>query len=118
MSTRKPSINPCFLQDGTDGYCRQLADVSNQLHDRMDEITRAHSRTEKDIESMKVAFPAADYDGHRRYHQLLIEKLEETRKLRIAIQEKSISGLVWMGIIALGSLLWKGLLAWWATFPK
>lgn len=48
------------------------------------------------------AFPGGDIEGHRRYHDLVIKRTEEIRQLRIAIQTKTISGLVWAFLIFLG----------------
>lgn len=59
-----------------------------------------------DMETFKQAFSGGDHDGHRRYHDTLQEMLEERRRLRQAIQEKTISGLVWMALIAVGGAIW------------
>jgi hypothetical protein len=52
------------------------------------------------------AFPGADYIGHCRYHDLMIAQLEESRKLRIAVKEKTISGLVWFFIVGTALAIW------------
>lgn len=52
------------------------------------------------------AFPAGDYEGHCRYHQIMIDLLDERRKLRKTIQEKTIIGLVWLAIASVGTALW------------
>ncbi len=49
-----------------------------------------------------TAFPGGDIEGHRRYHQVMIERNLEIRRLRVAIQEKTISGLIWAFIVFLG----------------
>lgn len=64
------------------------------------------------VERFMNAFPGGDVDGHRRYHELKIEELEERRKLRKAIEEKTISGLIWSGVVAIGSFLFIGIKAW------
>ena len=68
-----------------------------------------HSLAE-DLEELRTdfvkAFPAGDFDGHRRYHELLVEQLEERRRLRIAIQEKTMSALAWSVMVALGAAIW------------
>lgn len=51
------------------------------------------------------AFAGNDLDGHRRYHEAVIERTAELRRLRVAIQEKTISGLVWVVILWLGHRL-------------
>lgn len=53
------------------------------------------------------AFPAGDIEGHRRYHEVMIETLAERRRLRIAIQEKTISALVWIVIVWTASAIWS-----------
>jgi hypothetical protein len=52
------------------------------------------------------AFPGGDHVGHCRYHDLMIDEIEERRKLRRAVQEKTISGLVWAGIVGLALASW------------
>lgn len=56
----------------------------------------------KQIELVMTAFPGKDFEGHRRYHETMIEMLAERRRLRQAVQEKTISGLVWAGIVGVG----------------
>lgn len=48
------------------------------------------------------AFAGGDPDGHRRAHEAMIDMIEEKRKLRVAIQEKTISGLIWAFILFVG----------------
>lgn len=59
---------------------------------------------------MKDAFPEGDPDGHRRHHELVIQREEERAKFW---QEMRIAGAKWMGIGVLGllvMLVWTGLL--------
>lgn len=53
------------------------------------------------------AFPDGDISGHQRYHTLMIERNSEIRRLRIAIQEKTISGLIWALLVFLGLCIWS-----------
>lgn len=53
-----------------------------------------------------AAFPGGDIEGHRRYHELIIERNAEMRRLRIAIQEKTISGLIWAALVFVGLSVW------------
>lgn len=53
-------------------------------------------------EKFKKSFPAGDHEGHCRYHDLIIERTAEIKKLRLAVQEKTISGILWAGIVSLG----------------
>jgi hypothetical protein len=72
---------------------RQLADAHHELTIR--------------VAAVENGFPGGDAEGHRRAHETMIEELEEKRKLRRAVQEKTISGLVWMFVVACGTALWN-----------
>lgn len=62
---------------------------------------------QKDLEQrFAEAFPGGDHRGHCRYHTIMIEQLEERRRLRRAVLEKSISGLVWAGMVFVGLAAW------------
>lgn len=52
------------------------------------------------------AFPAGDHIGHCRYHALMIEDIDSRKRLRQAIMEKTISGIVWAGVVVVGVSLW------------
>lgn len=52
------------------------------------------------------AFPSADIEGHRRYHEAMIEDLEARKRLAQAIKEKTISGLIWAAIVAMATAGW------------
>lgn len=58
-----------------------------------------------------AAFPGGDIDGHRRYHQLIIDNTDAKRALTQAIKEKTISGLIW------GMVVWLATSAY-AHLPK
>jgi len=58
------------------------------------------------LDTLSKAFPAGDIEGHKRYHQTMIDMLDERRKLRMAIQEKTISGLIWAGIVGISLAVW------------
>jgi hypothetical protein len=75
----------------------------------LEDMERRHTTSETAIADLTRAFPSADFDGHKRYHETMILKLEETRRLRVAIQEKTISGLVWAGIVGLALMVWHEL---------
>lgn len=72
--------------------------------ERLDSLERWRLDMEKRFAD---AFPGGDHIGHCRYHTLMIENLEERRKLRMAVQEKTISGLVWAALVALGIAVWQ-----------
>lgn len=66
----------------------------------MDEHVPNHSDIMAELKAIRGAFPGGDVEGHRRAHEAMMELLEERRRLRRAIQEKTISGLIWAGIVA------------------
>ena len=86
---------------------QEIRDDLAKIISKLNEIEEQNKLRDTSIASLKDAFPANDYGGHRRYHEILIASLEERRKLRIAIQEKTISGLIWAGIILLATSLWE-----------
>lgn len=59
------------------------------------------------VEAVERGFIQGDYDGHRRAHEAMMELVLERRKLRMAIQEKTISGLVWAVILGMGYAVWN-----------
>lgn len=65
-------------------------------------------RWQSDIERrFAEAFPGGDHIGHCRYHTLMIEEIEAKKKLRQAVMEKTIAGLVWGALVGLGILVWQ-----------
>jgi DNA-binding transcriptional MerR regulator len=85
-----------------------------EIKDKLDNIEIKQTEMLKKLEDVgvslneiKSAFPDEDFSGHARYHQALIERNVELRRLRVAIVEKSLSALVWLLIIWLGSALWR-----------
>lgn len=74
-------------------------------------ITKIQENHEDLDKKFKKAFPAGDHEGHCSYHKTMIEMLEERRKLRAAVQEKTISGLVWLLITSIGLAVWHEILS-------
>lgn len=74
------------------------------IEDRMEDL-------EMQVQRLSRAYPEGDIEGHRRYHELVIERTGEIRRLRVAIQEKTISALIWAAIVGASMLLWKGIVA-------
>jgi len=92
----------------------QLVLVLTEIRDsqcNMDKrITELETGIGKAIEDhVKMAFAGSDPEGHRRAHEVMIEMLEERRRLVAAVKEKTISGLfwaltIWMGIAILNQI--------------
>jgi len=76
--------------------------VEMDMNDRVDTL-------EQRVDTLFRAFPSGDVEGHRRAHDLMIEQLNERRRLRQAIQEKTISGLIWASVLGLGTMVWQAI---------
>lgn len=83
-----------------------MLDAQQKIVDRLDLAELRLVRHDERIADIASAFPNGDTEGHRRYHQTMIEILEERRRLRVAIQEKTISGLVWALMVFIGLAAW------------
>lgn len=66
---------------------------------------------ETDMRALKSAFPAGDTDGHRRYHELIIEEIDAKKRLRHAIIEKTIPGILWAALVWVLFACWNSLKA-------
>jgi hypothetical protein len=51
--------------------------------------------------SVKTAFPGGDFDGHRRYHELLISREEQKQQIRREIITHLLKGSTWAMLLGL-----------------
>lgn len=100
-------MNKLNQSDLAETHGPALAEILQGILDAQQQLLSRLDLQEANISRVLGAFPAGDPESHRRYHDALIEDLAERRKLRQAVQEKTISGLVWSGIVALGTLLYR-----------
>lgn len=63
-------------------------------------ITELH----KKIES---GFPYGDLTEHRKVHESYIKEAAERAALWKSVREKTITGIVWAGLMLIGSALWE-----------
>lgn len=54
------------------------------------------------LDKVLKAFPAGDIDGHRQYHDLMIEKNRALRQLSAAVKEKTLLWLICGFIVYVG----------------
>lgn len=74
----------------------------------IDERLEALERFRHDFEQRwQAAFPNGDHVTHCSYHQLMIEDIRDRKMLIKAVKEKTVAGLVWAGMIAVGLACWK-----------
>lgn len=78
------------------------------VNKRLESLERENEQMTKRISR---AFPGGDEEGHRVYHEGIKERNVELRRLRMAIQEKTISGLIWSFMVWACFQLWHALLA-------
>lgn len=83
-----------------------MIQVLKQIDKHALETSQRLSSIETKIEIIGGAFPAGDFEGHRRYHQSLIEVLEERRALYRSIREKTLIGILWAAIVWIGIAVW------------
>lgn len=75
-----------------------MAEVDPRALAEVDPIQRIDrlERWSIDMERRFVeAFPGGDYAAHCTYHELMIEDIRSRKRLRQAVMEKTITGLVW-----------------------
>ena len=77
--------------------------------DRLEELERWRLDMEK---RFAESFPAGDYGGHRRAHEVMMEDLQEKKKLRRAIVEKTVAGALWMLLVWLGWAVLQQVKGW------
>jgi hypothetical protein len=82
--------------------------LESEMSDRLEALERRVTEVE---EKFVHAFPAGDHEGHRRYHELMIEDIASRKRLRQAVMEKTIAGLVWGTIAGLAIAAWAYLKA-------
>jgi hypothetical protein len=75
--------------------------------DRVDTLEDEMGHVKRRVDDLYKAFPANDLEGHRRAHEAMIEDINTRKRLTEVIREKTISGLIWLGIVAIGTAVWK-----------
>lgn len=91
--------NPTLIQ-----HIIEIKDAQYQIVDRLNNMEKKYAFQ---IEELRKAFPAGDLDAHRRFHESMMVLTEEKRRLRVAIQEKTISGIIWAALVGTGIAIWN-----------
>ena len=97
------------LDLGGESFVEKISDLADSINLLVENAEASETRMEKaemSIEKLYKAYPSGDVDGHRRYHELIIENTEEKRRLRLAIKEKTYAGLAWAAIVAAVLYTW------------
>lgn len=78
-----------------------IVDLKNDLHKHIDDKT-------KELEEMiKSGFPHGDPKSHRSVHEKYIEEAEERAALRKTVIERTVTGVVWAGIVFVAIAIWE-----------
>lgn len=88
-----------------------MIQVLKQIDKHALETSQRLSSIETNLTVVSAAFPAGDFEGHRRYHQSLIDVLEERRALYRSLKEKSIMGIIWAAVVWIGIAVWHEILS-------
>ncbi|WP_430230466.1 hypothetical protein [Paraburkholderia tropica] len=67
---------------------------------KLDEVIRR-------VDDLHKAFPGGDWDGHRRYHETLIERAEARAKFYNDLRAELAKKGVWALIALIGIALWQ-----------
>lgn len=93
-----------------------LAELERHIDERIRVRLEEHAKTEAErldarfdrLEGLlKSGFPGGDPEEHRRYHNEVMEFMKERRELWKSIREKTLTALVWSGLVALGSAIYQ-----------
>lgn len=58
-------------------------------------------------EKLKTGFPYGDLVEHRKVHEQYIKDAAERSALWKSVREKTITGIIWAGLILLSTSLWE-----------
>lgn len=87
-----------------------MVQVLKQIDDHAVETNNRLSSIENKIVMVCSAFPENDFEGHRRYHQELIDVLKERRAFYRSFREKTAFGIVWAVVVWVGLAVWHEIL--------
>ena len=92
-----------------------LSELEKHIDERIRLRLDEHAKTEADqpntrfdkLEALlKSGFPGGDPEEHRRYHDEVIDFMRERRELWRAIRDKTLTALLWSGLLTLGSAIY------------
>ena len=86
-----------------------MVQVLNQIDKHALETNSRLSSIESKVDMVAAAFPGGDFEGHKRYHQALIQTLEEKRAFYRSLKEKTLLGILWALVVWLGMAIWHEL---------
>ena len=91
---------PVINEDLNPATLAEVMQALRAMSAQLDENTRI-------TEEIRAGFPDGDPGGHRTYHEALIRREDERRKLYLEVRTHVAKGTVWAFVVGLG--LW----GWW-----
>ena len=88
------------IADIMDKRTAQVEEISRKLDAHSEESNRRHAQ-------ILNAFPASDIEGHRRYHESVIEWRERRNKLVSEALTKAAAAGFWAGAVWVAVAVWK-----------
>lgn len=103
----KPPPTPKRAMSVSELYAR----IDQRIDERMKacrdrEVAHLDKRFLEIKDLLTSAFPGGDPDEHRRYHAEVMEFIAERKALWRSIREKTLTALVWSGLVFVGVAIW------------
>lgn len=73
---------------------------------RAEETARAVAEALRGIDELRRAFPNGDPDGHRRFHEAIIQKEEDKAQFYRTLRDKLVERGLWALLALLGAAVW------------
>lgn len=92
----------------------KILEKQNELLERLvkveEQLSKSSDETSEKIDKLVGGFPRGrdgepDPDGHRRYHEEMIEYMKSQREFWADIRKKTIIGIMWAGLVFVGNAL-------------
>ena len=77
----------------------KILSILEQQSVQLDKLEAAYNK-------LLVAFPEGDAEGHRRYHEIVVESEKTKLAFKRSVIEKSLAALVWTLLVFLGTSVW------------
>lgn len=110
--------DPCKTCSSAPDHMRLLQDMSESDPKMIGLIQELIGEVKTIREDLERGFPGGDIEGHRRYHEAIIQDAEAKKRLAEAIKEKTISGLVWAIMAAGASFAWHYISDLWSVIMR
>lgn len=92
---------------------RRIENIESDIDELTDKQDAISKQTADLAQRFADAFPGGDHVGHCRYHELMIDDIDGRKKLRDAVMEKTVAGLVWAIIVGIAIACWHYLNSLW-----